>query len=464
MSALPGPVTMTFLGGNGTVTGSKTLLSRQEHQVLIDCGLYQGLRELRRRNWEALPLQAATLDGVLLTHAHLDHTGHLPLLVKDGFAGPVHATAATVELSRIVLRDSAHVQEEDARYATGRGFSKHSPARPLYDSADVERALERLVAVDPARRVDLPGLGCASWLRAGHILGSASVHVDIPSAATSVLFSGDLGRDQHPLLRPPEPPTRSRFVVVESTYGDRRHAESGREALGEAVRRTVRRGGSVVIPAFAVDRTEVVLHALAQLTRSGAIPDVPIYADSPMALRALAVYRAAIERADPDLRRGLDVTALDSGNLHEASTPEQSQALNAPRTPCVIVSASGMATGGRVLHHLKHLLPDERNTVVLVGYQALGTRARDLADGARHVKIHGRYVPVRAEVVSVDGFSVHADSAELLDWLARLPEPPETCFVVHGEPAAAQSLADRVEDELGWTAVVPRFGERVRIG
>lgn len=454
---------LTFLGGNGTVTGSKTLLEVDQRRLLVDCGLYQGLRELRRRNWEALPVEAATLSAVLLTHAHLDHTGYLPLLARNGFQGPVHATAPTVELCRIVLTDSAHLQEEDARYAARSGFSKHSAPRPLYDAADVERVLRQLVPVDSTRAVDLDGVGRASWRRAGHILGSASVHLDLDPADTSVLFSGDLGRNGHPLLRPPEPPAPSRYVVVESTYGDRRHQGGARGQLADAIRRAVRRGGSVVIPAFAVDRTEVVLHALAELSRSRTIPDVPVYVDSPMALRALEVYRSAIAGADPDLVPGLRADALDAGNLHEATSPQASQALNVPRSPCIVVSASGMATGGRVLHHLKHLLPDARHAVVLVGYQGAGTRARELADGARQVKIHGRYVPVRAEVVTVDGFSVHADADELLAWLRSAPVAPEACYVVHGEEAAAAGLAGRIRDELDWVAVVPRYGERVRI-
>lgn len=461
-SAATGTV-LTFLGGNGTVTGSKTLLTHPGGQVLVDCGMYQGQGELRRRNWEPLPVDAAGIDTVLLTHAHLDHTGYFPALVRQGFRGKAHATPSTAALARIVLLDSAHLQEEDARYAAERGYSKHARPAPLYTTADVERALQQLHPLDFGQRLELGEGGAAEFSWAGHVLGSATVRLDVPEADTSVLFTGDLGRPAHPILRPPAPPPATRFVVVESTYGDRRHPENDLPELAAAVRRTVARGGSVVIPAFAVDRTEVVLHALATLVRRGEIPQVPVYVDSPMALRALAVYRTAISQGDPDVRADAALHDIDAGTVQELTTPEQSMSINDPPVPSIIVSASGMATGGRVLHHLKHLLPDARNTVVLVGFQAVGTRARDLAEGAREVKIHGRYVPVRAEVVDLAGFSVHADADELLQWLGTLPAPPDACFVVHGEPSSATALARRIERELQWLAVVPRFGERIRV-
>ena len=458
------PCVLTFLGGNGTVTGSKTLVSSAGHDLLVDCGLYQGQRELRRRNWEAVP-GTGGVEAVVLTHAHLDHCGYLPALVARGFAGPVYATRSTAALARIVLLDSAHLLEEDARFAAEHAYAKHDPPRPLYTADDVERALRLVREVEWGERVALPGGASLVLHRAGHVLGSATVHVDVPAAGTSVLFTGDLGRDAHPLLRPPDPPAPSRFVVVESTYGDRRHGEPADERLADAVRRTVARGGSVVIPAFAVDRTEVVLMTLKWLREQDRIPPVPVYVDSPMALAALRVYRAAIAAGDADVREQVDDGGdpFDPGALTELRTPEESRTVNAPAWPSIVVSASGMATGGRVLHHLEHLLPDPANTVVLVGYQAVGTRARDLADGARAVKLHGRYVPVRAEVVDLEGFSVHADADEVLAWLSALPAPPDACFVVHGEQESAQALADRVERELGWLAVVPRFGERVRL-
>ena len=455
---------VTFLGGAGTVTGSKFLVQTDGRAVLVDCGLFQGQRELRRRNWEPLGAEVAGIGDVVLSHAHLDHCGYLPALVRQGFGGPVVATRSTAALARIVLLDSAHLMEEDARHAREHGYSKHARPEPLYTEADVEKALALVRPVELGADVEV-AVGSVRLGRAGHILGSSTLHLDLPDAGTSVLFSGDLGRHRHPVLRPPDPPPAARFVVVESTYGNRAHAEDRLDDLAAAVRRTVRRGGSVLVPAFAVDRTEVVLDALRTLRRDGRIPDVPVYVDSPMALRALDVYRQAVAQGDDDVRAGLDADGdpFDPGRLVALRSPDESRTVNSPDWPCIIVSASGMATGGRVLHHLEHLLPDPRNTVLLVGFQAVGTRGRDLAEGARHLKVHGRYVPVRAEVADLQGFSVHADADELIDWLAAMPSPPDACFVVHGEPEASRVLAQRIERELDWLAVVPRSGERVRI-
>lgn len=455
---------LDFLGANETVTGSKTLLTYRDERVLVDCGLYQGQRELRQRNWDHFDPSPSSITSVVLTHAHLDHCGYLPLLVRQGFSGPVHCTAATAELARIVLLDSAHLAEEDARNASRHGWSKHSQPRPLYTAEDVERSLRKLVTHEHGAPFEAADGITAHLDLAGHILGSATVHLDL--AGASVLLSGDLGRDDHPVLRPPSPPRPARFVVVESTYGDRDHADTGLDHLAAAIRRTVGRGGSVLIPAFAVDRTEVVLHALKRLMDAQRVPRVPVYVDSPMALKALDLYRRAVTAGDPQVRSSTTAEGdpFDpGGGMEELHTPEESRSINRPAFPCIIVSASGMATGGRVLHHLEHLLPEDRNAVVLVGYQAVGTRGRDLADGARQLKMHGRYVPVRAEVVVADGFSVHADGDELLAWLGRLSEPPEACFVNHGEPDSARALAARITDELGWLAVVPRFGERIRL-
>lgn len=460
MTATP---VLEFLGGTGTVTGSKFLVRAGASAVLVDCGLYQGLKDLRQRNWQPLPFDPATLDSVLLTHAHLDHCGWLPALVKAGFAGPITCTAGTAALASIVLRDAAHLQEEDALYAARAGFSRHAKPRPLYDAADAEKTIALLETVEFGEWI-VAAPGIEAELRfAGHILGASSVHLRV--AGHGVLFSGDLGRGNHPLLRPPEPPPAVETVVVESTYGDRMHSLPDPEALAGPIRRTVNRGGVVVIPAFAVDRTEVVLYRLRELMRNGTIPQLPVFVDSPMALAALRVYRDAIAAGSPELRPGLDLDGdpFDTGNLHEVTSVEGSMRLNAPRTPCIVVAASGMATGGRVVHHLKHLLPDPRNTVLLVGFQPAGTRGRDLADGARHLKIHGRYVPVRADVAVVDEFSVHADAYELMHWLGQLEKPPRACYVVHGEPSAAQALADRLDHQLGWCAVVPRHRERVRL-
>ncbi|WP_347353921.1 MBL fold metallo-hydrolase [Intrasporangium sp.] len=457
MGIRPDP-SLTFLGAAGTVTGSKFLLDRGDRRLLVDCGLYQGEREWRRRNWDALPVDPSTIGDVALTHAHLDHCGYLPALVREGFAGPVHVTPATAALAAIVLRDSAHLQEEDAENARRHGWSKHAQPRPLYTSGDAEHAIALLRPCPPGRVVELDGM-TLSFRRAGHILGSSCVHVG--GDGWSVLFSGDLGRGSHPILRDREPPPAARTVVIESTYGDRSHpaVDPDHPVLADAIRRTIGRGGSVVIPAFAVDRTEIVLLALADLIARGLVPDVPVWVDSPMALATLAVYH------DPAHADEVDPAALDAvasiPQLHAARTAEESIRLNNPGQPCIIVSASGMATGGRVIHHLAHLLPQARNTVLLTGYQAVGTRGRDLAEGAREVKMAGRYVRVRAEVVQLEDFSVHADADELVGWLAELPEPPETVHVVHGEAAASRALADRIRGELDCAVSVPRYLERV---
>lgn len=454
---------LTFHGAAGCVTGSRSLVVSAGARVLVDAGLFQGPAELRRRNWSAPDFRPADLDAVVLTHAHLDHCGYLPRLVRDGFRGPVHCTPETAELAAIVLRDSAHLQEEDARQANEGGWSRHDPALPLYTTDDVDRAL---------RQLEVVGYGCPTTVApgvvldlapAGHILGSAVATLGLDG--TAVTFSGDLGRPGHPLLADPAPPGAADTIVVESTYGDRRHPPEDPGELARVVDRTLDRGGTVLIPAFAVDRTELVILALADLTAAGRIPRVPVHVDSPMALATLQVYREALAAHRPGTRDGADrlaaaVAALDLRPVRDAA---ESQRLNAPTSPCVIISASGMATGGRVIHHLAHQLPQPRNTVVLTGYQAVGTRGRSLAEGARQVKIHGRYVPVRADVVALDTLSVHADADDLLAWLARAPRPPRTVYVVHGEGRSSEALATRVRDDLGWTAVVPRHRERVRL-
>jgi metallo-beta-lactamase family protein len=467
---------LTFLGGTGTVTGSKFLVEHAGRRLLVDCGLYQGEKQWRLLNWEAPPVDPATIDDVVLTHAHLDHCGYLPRLVRDGFSGPVHCTGATAELARIILRDSAYLQEEEAANAARYGWSRHAEPRPLYASADAERAIGHLKPCGPDRRVRLGGnlprsepgspdvrAGTAGmdvrFLRAGHILGSTSPHVT--AGDSTVLFSGDVGRPTHPVLRERERPPASRTVVIESTYGDRTHPEIDptHPEMAAAIRRTVDRGGSVVIPAFAVDRTEIVLLALAGLLARGDIPDVPVWVDSPMALDALEVYRDPAHR--DEVRPGVLEALGGMGRLRAARTAEESMRLNTPGAPCIMVSASGMATGGRVVHHLRHLLPQARNLVMLTGYQAAGTRGRALVDGARELKMAGRYVRVRAEVISLEDFSVHADADELIDWLAELPEPPETVHVVHGEPKASRALAARIRDAFDCAVNVPRLLERV---
>ncbi|GCD89087.1 MBL fold metallo-hydrolase RNA specificity domain-containing protein [Nocardioides sp. LS1] len=460
MSASP---FLTFLGAAGTVTGSRFAVDLGDERVMVDAGLYQGLPDFRRRNWEELPIPASSIEGLALTHAHLDHCGFLPRLVRDGFSGPIVCTRETAQLAEIVLRDSAHLQAEDAGYANRSGYSKHHPALPLYDDTDVEKTLPLFEPVEYGVPTDLARDVRGTLSPAGHILGSSTVLLEAGPAR--VLFTGDLGRDRHPLLLPPAAPAPADVMVIESTYGDRRHPDPDPEHLAAAIRRTVGRGGSVLIPAFAVDRTELVLVALHRLTQDGRVPRLPVFVDSPMALATLDVYRRAVSAPSPQLRPEARVLleALDGLDLRAVRDPEHSMRLNRPSFPCIVISASGMAAGGRVVHHLAHQLPDSRNTVILTGYQAEGTRGRQLLDGVRQVKIHGRYVPVRAEVVQVDDFSVHADAEDMTAWLGRATEPPSTVYVVHGEPSAAEAMAQRVRDELGWCAVVPRLGERVRL-
>lgn len=442
-------------------------MEAEESRILVDCGLFQGLRELRRRNWAPFPVDPATIDAVVLTHAHVDHCGYLPAFVRDGFGGPIICTPGTAELTRIVLPDAAHLQEEEASYANARGFSKHRPALPLFTRDDAAAAIERLRPVDYGKPVELATNIHAELFSAGHILGSASALVTVGTESPRrIFFSGDVGRPSHPILRPPATPPPADVFLVESTYGNRRHEpeEQALERLAQAIVRTAHEGGTVVIPSFAVDRTEVLLIALSQLAKEGRVPRLPIYADSPMALAVLDVYRKAIDEHAPDVRLAAGGTdPFDgTGELHELRTPEESRSLNELGFPSIIISASGMATGGRVLHHLARCLPDSRCTVILPGYQGEGTRGRQLADGARSVKMLGRYVPVRARVLELGAFSVHADAGELVEWLRPVPAP-DIGYAIHGEKTAAESLAARLEDEVGWSVVVPHEGERVRV-
>ena len=457
------------LGGVRTVTGSRFLVEADGSRVLVDSGLFQGLRELRARNWADFPVQPSSIDAVVITHAHLDHCGYLPRLVRAGFAGPVHVTYDTGKLMSVVLPDSARLLEEEARYANRAGYSKHSPALPLYDIDDAWRALDLLRPTSFGEMVRVaPGVEVTFEI-AGHILGSASVRMHLRGSASErvdVVLSGDLGRAQHPLLRPPAPIGDADWVLVESTYGDRAHEQHDPvAALADVIERTVDRGGVVVIPAFAVDRTEVLLYHLRQLADQGRLPDVPIAVDSPMALAALGVYRSAIAEHADDIRPELrgDVDLFDLPRLEEVRDAEGSKAVTGRGGPGVIIAGAGMASGGRVVHHLARFLPDPRNTVALVGFQAAGTRGRSLLEGATSVKIHGRYVPVRAEVCDLTGFSVHADADELMAWLGTASREPTGVFVVHGELAASQELQRRISAELGWNAVVPLDGEKLSL-
>jgi metallo-beta-lactamase family protein len=455
-------ITLEFLGATRTVTGSRFLVRTDQATVLVDAGLFQGAKRDRLTNWESFPIDPATIDAVVVTHAHIDHSGWLPRLVRDGYGGPIFATRQTSELCAILLPDSAHIQEEQARFANERGYSKHHPALPLYTSDDAAATLPLFHSVAFDTPVEVAEGITAQFTPAGHILGSASVHLTITEASTppdepvttTLLVSGDLGRGGHPLVPGPFTPPAADTVLVESTYGDSLHPAPVEEVgiLAELISRTARRGGTVLIPAFAVDRTEVLLIELRELMSAGRIPQLPVYVDSPMALRVLDIYRSA----NPD------VEFDPGGGLHTCPSVEDSKALNELTAPAIIISASGMASGGRVLHHLARLLPNHRNSVVLCGFQAAGTRGRSLSDGVRTIKMLGRYIPVRADVLTLRSLSVHADADGLVRWIASLARPPRTVFVVHGEPDSSEALAERLIDD-GVTAVVPQQFERVRL-
>jgi len=447
---------LRFLGATGTVTGSRFLVEFGERRILVDCGLFRGLKQLRLRNWEPLPVPPASIDAVILTHAHIDHSGYLPRLVADGFRGHVHVTPGTADLLSILLPDSARLQEEDAAYANRHGFSKHSPALSLYTEADALQSLKRVrrhafgALFEPA-----PGL-LASFTHAGHIIGAASLHLETESG--SFTFSGDLGRSDDPVMLPPAAAADADIVLIESTYGDRRHtSQPSAEALCDVISRTAARGGTTLIPAFAVGRAQAILHAVLRLKAEGRIPDLPLYLNSPMASQVTRLIHAHADEHRLSLADCRDLT----DKVRYVRTVEESRALNRPTYPSVIVAASGMATGGRVLHHLEALAPDARNTLVFVGHQAAGTRGAALVAGADSVRLHGKWVPVRAEVAVVDGMSSHADQAQLLDWLATLSKPPRHVYVTHGEPQAADALRQAIAERFGWDASVPDYLETV---
>jgi len=460
--------TIEFLGGVGTVTGSKFLVETDGHRLLVDCGLCQGLKELRLRNWERLPIDPKSIDWVVLTHGHIDHTGYLPRLFKDGFKGRVYATAATADLLKILLPDSGHLQEEEAAYHNKRGTSKHKPAFPLYTAEEGRKAAQGVAGIGYGEPLKLDSAICVSFKRAGHILGSAIVTVEIANRGGSrrLVFSGDLGRYGAPILPDPAPLGDADYVIVESTYGDRSHdPELIPTQLERLIKEAVARGGAIVIPAFAVGRTQELMYHLSHLEKAGRIPRLPTYVDSPMAIEATEIYCAHPEDFDGDMRDMVMTRncPLHCGDFRLARSPDESRAINKLKGPVLIISASGMATGGRVLHHLKLRLPDPRTTVLLAGYQAVGTRGRSLQDGAKTVRIFGEDVPVRAQVESMHGLSAHADADGLMRWLRTAGRPPKRLFVVHGEPEPADALATRIKRELGWDALVPAYRDRIAI-
>lgn len=449
---------LSFLGGAGTVTGSKFLAQHGDDRILIDCGLFQGLKALRLKNWAPFPVEPRSLAAVVLTHAHLDHSGYLPLLVKRGFAGPVFCSYATAKLCDILLPDAGYLQEKDAEYANRHGFSKHKPALPLFNEADARRALKLLTPVPFEEPRALPAGATVRLRHAGHILGAATVELNW--GGTTLVCSGDLGRYDDATMVAPVPVERADYLLVESTYGDRRHdPRDPAEALFEIVSETVRRGGTVVIPAFAVGRAQSLMFHLQRLKAQGRLVNVPVFLDSPMAVDASEVFCRNLK--DHKLSAGDCRSAC--GVAQYVRSVDDSKALTANPMPKVIISASGMATGGRVLHHLKQYAPNPNNTILFAGFQASGTRGAAMMAGADSIKIHGAYIPVRAEVRNLNMLSAHADADEILRWLRGFKAAPRMTFITHGEPSAADALRHRIEEELGWSCLVPDHGQKVEL-
>jgi metallo-beta-lactamase family protein len=477
---------LTFLGAAGTVTGSKHLLDAGGRRVLVDCGLFQGFKELRLRNWDPFPIDPASIDAVVLTHAHLDHCGHLPRLVAAGYRGRIWCTAGTKDLCSLVLPDSARLQEEDAKEANRMGYSKHQPALPLYTEADAARALSQLQPVGYERPMPVVEGVEVDFINAGHLLGSAYARVRF--GGRTILFGGDLGRYGRPVLPDPSPVAHADVLLLESTYGDRLHeADDQGNRLVDIVNTTVERGGKLIVPAFAIGRVEEVLYWIKRLEEEQRIPVLPVYLDSPMAISALQFYSSRLHELDQDMNdaprpglgreAGAESRALETVRRNEAkrlcafctqrmtivASTQQSADLVASRKPSIVVSASGMATGGRVLHHLAATLPDARNTVLFVGFQAPGTRGRLLVDGAKEVKMLGRIVPVAARIERLDSMSAHADASEIMRWLSGFERAPAMTYLVHGEPVALDALAARITSQRGWPVHIAEYRERVEL-
>lgn len=461
--------TLQFLGATGTVTGSKFVLEANGSRVMIDCGLFQGLKALRQRNWEKLPINPASISWLLLTHAHIDHSGYLPRLVRDGFKGPVFATAATADLLKILLPDSAKLQEEDAEYANRKGFSNHHPALPLYTEQDAAAALKLVHSVSYDENVSVNKSLSARFVPAGHILGSSFIEllVNGPNQRPlKVVFSGDLGRYDEPILNDPAPAHEADYLLIESTYGNRLHDQTDPKVrLAEIINTTVERGGKIIIPAFAVGRTQLLVYYLRELEDEGRIPVLPIAVDSPMGAETTRLYSKHQDDHDLDMQRirNLQRNPLATRNFSLVQGRSGSKALNGLQGPAIIISASGMATGGRVVHHLAQWLPDPASSVIFAGYQAEGTRGRRLQDGEKQVKIHGDWVPVRAHIESISSLSAHADSGEIMRWLGGFKRPPRKTFVVHGELASSAVLRDLITQKLGWDVVIPNYQQVVEL-
>ena len=455
---------LTFLGAARTVTGSKYLLDADGSRVLVDCGLFQGLKELRARNWEPFPVPPESIQAVVLTHAHLDHVGYLPRLVAQGFRGAVFCTAGTADLSKLVLPDSARIQEEDARQANRHRYTKHEKALPLYTEPDAFRALSQMHPVGYARPIEVAKGVVIEFTPAGHLLGSAFVTCTL-QGGTRILFGGDLGRYNRPVLPDPSNAPAADVALVESTYGDRDHeGDDTGERLASIVRATAERRGKLIIPSFAIGRVEEVLYWVRRLEHEGRIPVLPVYVDSPMATEALKYYTARVSELDAEMRpEQKHVSTFATARFQVVASPQQSKELTANRRSAIVISSSGMATGGRVLHHMAAALPDPRNTVLFVGYQAAGTRGRSLVEGAREVKIHGQMVPVHAAIEKIDSMSAHADRGEILRWLGTFPAKPRQLALVHGEPAPMDALKATIADRLSWPALAPEHRARIVI-
>ncbi|MGH9717772.1 MAG: MBL fold metallo-hydrolase RNA specificity domain-containing protein [Candidatus Acidiferrales bacterium] len=453
---------ITFLGAAGTVSGSKYLVEAAGKRLLVDCGLFEGSSELRQRNWERLPVPPSTIDWVLLTHAHIDHTGYLPRLVRDGFVGPIFANGATQDLCELLLPDSAHLQEEDARFAAKKNYSRHKPPLPLYTIEEAQNALRQFRQIPRAGRCKISPEFSVRPHDAGHILGSSWLELTITENGkqTAVVFSGDVGRYDQPILKDPESPARADYVLCESTYGDREHP-TGNVAgqLADVINSTAKRGGAVVIPAFAVARTQTLLYHLRQLEEQQLIPQLPTFVDSPMAISVTSLYEK--HKEDHDLEFSTEERnnhdPLNVHEVHMTRTVEDSKKINDVVSPCIIISASGMITGGRILHHLARRLPDSHSSVLIVGYQAEGSGGRALLDGAKYLRIHGEEIPVRAQIVEISQLSAHAGKSELLRWLSGFQAPPRQLFLVHGEPSGLNGLRDAVTSQFHWPVTIPEY-------
>ena len=453
---------ITFLGAAGTVTGSKYLIEAEGKRLLVDCGLFEGSRDLKQRNWDRLTIDPATIDWVVLTHAHIDHTGYLPRLARAGFCGPIYANPATRELCNLLLPDSAHLQEEEAQYAARKGYSRHKPPLPLYTVAESQQALTQFHDIPRADAFQISQQFSVRPHDAGHILGSAWLELTISEAGKKILvvFSGDLGRYDQPILRNPESPTRADYLLCESTYGDRDHPAGDVAAeLADVINLTAKRGGAIVIPAFAVGRTQTIMYYLKQLVVQKRIPDLPVYIDSPMAISATELYKNHPEDHDLDFshQESNGGDPLNLNEVHMTRSVEESKKINDVVSPCIIVSASGMASGGRILHHLAHRLPDSRSTVLLVGYQGEGTRGRQLLEGAKYLNLFGESVAVRARIVEIGQLSAHAGRSELLRWLSGFQAAPKQTFMVHGEPSGLSGLRDAIKAKFGWPVAIPEY-------